>query len=787
MSYADGRGENFLDDEPAWETDKPAGRRLLILAAVLFVGFLIAAGGLAGVRALWKPALPPREVETAEEKWRRAAEAFGDQAPPLEHPELAAIEGVLEIYGAALRNRDVAIVRSSFDFDRMVLELERLGALREVSFLERMQVPQELARTLPDRIVEEAVTYAYSRFEIRRLDQNDGEIVVYSRHWADDGLNARYRWWMRKSEGRWRIFDFEALETTERLTDVMAGAISEITPGRAAIMQHAAESLGQALLAAAEEDWERAERILGMTNVTHLPRVFQPKLHLVQASVDAAYGRYEQALQACDRAAALSDMPLIAHHRAVAYNGLGRYDEALAATRQYLDRLGADFSILLEKGVALSGLGRNDEAIEAYRQGLRDNPESIDLLFQLGLLLPDNAKGEIGERFARMGNPEEQFEVLCEAFIGSGDIESVATVAGAYRAIAPEDPLVPYYEAWVKHSRGEHESAAEQLLAALDRAGEEQREAFVTLYFEAMLAVGKLLQAYRHAADPEGAFSYLAGQALRGTHDDELLQLIEVHRAGYPNDPWLDYHTGRLAADREDWDAAIVAFREGMKKLEGEDAAASFRYGLSDAMARRGRAVEAYRELGADRETFTQIAWQLSLHEQPEHLRDLVAAFDQDHPNEHTTPFWQAEAHFVARDYAAAVQTIEDNASILMTHDDTRWRSEDRLIRSLIHLKRFDDADSYAQALANRDDDIWYAALVAAARGDLAETERLLDRCIEEHDWEPHEFYDDTILAAALENPAFRALREKYPHWDDPVEAPSPQSLKQLIEAAGDE
>ncbi|MCH7734509.1 MAG: hypothetical protein IH961_04760, partial [Chloroflexi bacterium] len=91
------------------------------------------------------------------------------------------------------------------------------------------------------------------------------------------------------------------------------------------------------------------------------------------------------------------------------------------------------------------------------------------------------------------------------------------------------------------------------------------------------------------------------------------------------------------------------------------------------------------------------------------------------------------------------------------------WLLTDRLVNSLIRLKRFDQAfDIATQHRKANDNEPWYPTIVKAAEGDVAATARWLEKC-DDYGYISEDYYDDEVLAAALRSPGFESLRKKYP------------------------
>src|SRR5205823_1795332 len=57
---------------------------------------------------------------------------------------------------------------------------------------------------------------------VKKLQGNEAAVIV--RHRTPDGKFLKLRWWVSKRTGAWRIYDFEDLDMTVRVTTVAAGA-----------------------------------------------------------------------------------------------------------------------------------------------------------------------------------------------------------------------------------------------------------------------------------------------------------------------------------------------------------------------------------------------------------------------------------------------------------------------------------------------------------------------------------------------------------------------------------
>ncbi len=754
---------------------------LKIVVVVCIIWGLVAAGGIGYLihraRQDRLAQLPPRDPEDPEQRRREIAEAFGNEKLAGEEEEVQALQAVFDALGAALRAKDSRRIADYFHFERMAEELKRMGLLPNMRAGGERSFVQGMRQGFTQGFGRQAEYLAWDRCQVRRVkfEEADVEAVVYLRTWRNDGMNGKWRWWLKKRGDTWAVFDFEDLDTSLRISTLMSLAL----PGRGQLAEwvHTMPRFQQAILSAMAGELEEGERILQGLAKSAYPASLEAVRLMLLGSIKLHQGFPDQALRHCKDAEALhADIPMIHLLRAMAHNQLGEYDPAATQARKYLDLLGADDQGYWELGQALAGLDRREEAAEAYRQGLDDNPDNLDILLALGRVLPEENKAELGRRLAKMTAPTEHFATLADNAALSEDAAALEALLTAYRPMAPRgDQTVDYYTVRLKILKKETAEAARLFKALMPRVGDEEtRATYESGFLQAMSAADKPLEAYSAVPDPKTAFPTLAnGLVWNAERLETLRQLIALHRKRRPNDHWLDFYTGRVHLLAKEYDQADKALAAGAAKAGSSEpeVADDYRYWRVQARFDAGRALSAYEDIGPKEETFNQLANLFVGAKDSKQLKALVAAHRQAVPGDKSLPLWDAEVHWLDGNHDQVIKVLKQHRATILQEEVNRWKYQDRLVRSLARTRQFGEAAREARGAGGDQESALLLAVVHALAGDLAKTEAALEKCLKDG-YEAAEFYDDGDLGPALRSDRFRSLRMKYP---EPKDEPPPR------------
>jgi tetratricopeptide (TPR) repeat protein len=746
---------------------------LFVLTLVLLAGF-----GIVFSLRNQEQRLAPREIENVEAKFAQAAAAFDGEPADLNDPRIAPLAALIEDLRVGLARGDAGLIGDALDVERLFREVERLGAFEipasefeDVCRIAKMAIAQALAgNELAD----------FQRFEFSRVELNatGDEALLYVRQWDGNGTVIKMRYWTILSRGRWRIYDFEDLSMSTRVSDFMALTESHGPKDPASIlrMQTDMQRIQAAMAAVVAGDADTAESELAIVSVESFPPQIQALAHLIRSSIAHQRSDYELALREVDSAESLHrDMVILKYQRSVVLNALGRYHEALPPAQEYLNMLGADPAVSLEVATALLGLNRTDEAVRVLRQGLDDDPGYVALLLLLAQSIPPEEAAEIGERFMRLPDPGMWlYHVASELWTQP---EAAWAIAAAYLQSHPNDLDAIYHGANALLQLGRNEEALATLTPVVEK-GTIQTAAKGALasdyeigasdirwqYLRAVVATGGWAEVYVSASDKAAAFGELASQ-MAYQEAPELRELIAIRSADHPEDPQIDKYRGVVAMWDEDWDSAIEFLSTAYDAERDELEQDSILWRRTHAMFHAGRSIEALQAATADNGIFEQLMWSALDSEPPqlELMDEMLASYAVEHEDDPNVKLWAVRSAYQRGNYDEVLNLWHEYANDFAAYGEYYALDADNLkFLSHIRLRQFDDARAMADQSFNELGDPLRKAVVSAAEGNLIQTHGWLGACIT-FGYDADAFYANEILAEQLLSEEFSPLRGMYP------------------------
>jgi tetratricopeptide (TPR) repeat protein len=731
---------------------------LLILAVAGFVVF----------RSAQSHALPARENVTVQEKHEQTKAAFVENDAAAGSADTPVISAALDRFNNIIIAGDPASADSVFDVNRLVDELERMGALDSISADQRAGFKRGIAEGARKGLVKQCASLIWTGHKVKKvsLSSDRREAVVYDleQHFGGTGTSryiSKMRLWLRNDDGVWKIWDFEDLNTGMRVSSIIASMVGSVGGStNIQAMQSALVDIKAMPGFVQARDWPALDRTLKRLDSMSLPVEFVAVRYMFHAVSDVKQDRYERALKECDAVDATGqDMPIINEFRSQALNHLGRYDEALVICSKWEDALGGDLELYYERGCALEGLKRTGEAIDAFGKSMDEDPDALGAMEKLARLLPADQKSEAGRRLSLCKNPHAMFIALMRNMQKSRDLAGMGIMIDAYAA-RPEsagDEWFIYYKAELKILQKNYRQGELLLQPILADAGTTAPKATTIEYYYAAALAGDSMNVYRAAADKKFAFTQLASRDYTQGYYIMLGELVTAQLAHNPNDPWVLYYQACVQQNDGNYSAADNSYAKAMSLSKVPADVTHFLNARLYGRYAAGTGVSAYQQIEPKDQVFKQLAYLFSKYKQGENLAKLVALRKADVPTDASLPLWDADAKFLAGDYEDAVATL---STITPSDGSNKDKWNNLYIRSQIRLKHFDAARVVADKSAV--DPVLVAAIECNA-GNVPAAIKALNLAWD-NDEDLGTVYADPDIGPAIATPAFADWRASHPN-----------------------
>lgn len=752
--------QNFRDTGTFHE-DGSSTPKWVIGAVIGAVALLLLAG--AGVLyTLWPRGLPAIAVEDRSAKARETSGAFSGQATIDANIDAEKVRAVIRLLGTSAGNRDASRLDDIFDFGRMTDEIQRHPNAPPISMRERGQFVREFKRGMSQGITagQPGLIWSDAKIKLIRKLDTPGDALVYAAMKSDD-LRLYMRFWIHR-DGDWRIYDYEDLDGGIRMTTVVTQLLAMANTTNAAGIQADMEAIQQSVKHLGAQDFPAAEAALSRITAGQYPGEVEAMRLMLLATAKSGQGQNDQALRIAAEAEKQNpDLPMLHFLRANIYNSQGQHESAEASARKYYDMVGANASACWQLGDALAGLKRTDEAVKVYRQGLDDNAESLDCLAGLARALPEDQQAEVTTIVARSSLTRDHFRILASLLLDEARASSLRALVDGYRQVGGESIDTQYYQAASQYLRQEYAPAAATFKKYLGATDDPYyKDAVFTSYLDSMIAQDKAAEGYEQSGDKEAAIAYLADVMMFGK-SAELEKVAVLHQKSYPDSEVAAFCLGFTAVDRQDFAAAESHYAKAQQLATDDDSKLRVVRARTYALVLGKRAVWAYTNVYSGAEGFSSIANTCVRLKDTDSLQAVLDVHREKEPGDPMLPIWQAEVEFHRGNYASAVRLLQSNRGALKQEQFSYVYFDDRLVRSLVRLKRFDEALAEASAPDGSPNN--YYQLIVYANNGSDKAAAIVRAMIEEDLYTLEDLYTDEDFGAVLKTDArFAALRREF-------------------------
>ncbi|HVX15660.1 MAG TPA: hypothetical protein VHC22_31025 [Pirellulales bacterium] len=603
---------------------------------------------------------PPRPQESLAEKRRANTEAFGKSAAagdasPKEISEFAALlERISHIKTAEQ-------AEECFDIDRLFQEV---GAASSNQQLFRAPgTAKGFRKGFTERFADRGLLRNCVSSEVKRVNFQGGrdEAILFSQHRTAEGHGVKIRWWAARSQGKWKIYDFEDLEMGVR-SSTNAAALMDAAgkQGFSPKQSEAVNAVGAATTFLVQREYDRAEQQILPTLDVPLPKALAAWRFAQLAIVQTSRNNWEQVIGFVDRAAAVNpDMPMLPMLRAQALNGLGRFDEAAVEARKYITELGGDDHGSFLLGTALTGMGKKDEAADAFREGLGDYADSVENLVGLAGVLSADDMEEVAERFEEFERPAARFQEVAGQLVAEENSAALAAVVARNRLLAPRDPHNDFYQGEMHWMLRQYDEAAEAFRKALPKMPPDERIGCQRALRNSLLSADKPIEAYEAMPDGNDTFLAICNHLVKNRDADGLDRLTKMHAERHPDDYWLPYFRGEVQMMREEYEQAAATFRPMLTAQLPDGARASYHDEYLAAEINAGHPLQGYQDVPDAEDAFLKTANRLLADRNPDDLEKLVALHAERQPDDLFLTYFGGEVPYLRGQPAEAAERFK--------------------------------------------------------------------------------------------------------------------------------
>lgn len=395
--------------------------------------------------------------ETSSEKRDAVRDAFGSAsaatsssgAGPIDKAELDAFFTKL---GASYRAADGPAIVATWDY-AMTLALAEQQGFTLPANIDRAKLAAGISAAQREQLATTAKYTAWDQHEITRfvnLDPKDNdEVQVYLRQYSSVTGAGRTRWWLRKRDGVWGIYDFEELTTGLRLSTILGVGLvaARDKEGWAA---RSAELLS-AIQAGAEGRLDDVEAGLKKLSGVSFPPALQAFLHYLEGNVLLAKGDADGALREFELSLKLnSDFVMVELSRMAASSTKGDYKASLEAGRRYEGAVGDDADLKYQRAWAHRGLKEVEEAERLLKSCLDEVADQPDCLAELADLLPAARTSELDARLTKLRDFDVALRAALDASLDQSQTKGAKSLLEAAKRVKPASPVPSEYAPRVK-------------------------------------------------------------------------------------------------------------------------------------------------------------------------------------------------------------------------------------------------------------------------------------------------------------------------------------------------
>jgi len=489
------------------------------------------------------------------------ASAFNSSEAHDDERELNAIQKLIDALAAASEAEDQRAFHRHVNFDRM---FEEFAFRLDIASYDHAEY--RLAFT-PDTV---DIPNGWSKYRIVKVapGAESNERLVFVLFEVEE---EEYSFCLEIiKDPRWKLFDYCNLETGFVKSEMEATLYDEKIDERR-WERDTAEY--QSVLDINEEinsgDYDEADLKIRLDKLDfrNCLTILKPIMAHQLGNAYAFIGEEDKAMEIFT-AASSEKAPVLLYDQAWLHYDLGEYEKSLAACLRFESLLGFNSRVAQIKLNSLDALGREAEAYELRKKLVQSRPSDNRELMNLVEMMPTASYGRIADIVKASSEPELAVSWLADSAVSWSDRPLLRTLQEIQTEIDPNSFQVSKVKACLAYLNGEDDLAFSILKEQYKKLTGDDRDSCLYEIIDLCLETFEPSKIYRDLPNPREVFFLLAeGYEYDEAYVDrgELDDLLNIHRQREPNDPWLHYYLGVVAAEDHQWQIALKEYESASK------------------------------------------------------------------------------------------------------------------------------------------------------------------------------------------------------------------------------
>jgi tetratricopeptide (TPR) repeat protein len=410
------------------------------------------------------------------------------------------------------------------------------------------------------------------------------------------------------------------------------------------------------------------------------------------------------------------------------------------------------------------------KAADALSQAIKRAAKELHERFRGSYVYAMYKAGRGLQAYKDTDSHDDTFDQLANLMAADKKGAELEELVRLHQMHAADDPGLIYQSGRAKLLQKKPDEAIALFRAAYQKDAQQHRRTEETRRFLLEMAeTGRLLEGFRAVPNISDAFTGIAPTLVYQKKRKELAMLVEEYGKGKDGDPALELYRGELAMLDGNAKVAARHFAAAVAKGAAQDQR-RYRNALFQARVDLGEAATVYEQFHKEAGIFDQLAVLCEQKKDAGQLQGLVDVHRKRKPEDQGLTAWKLEVRWLKRDYEGTLRLLTEHRRDVFALPRYQWKSDDRLIRCLVKLKRYQEAIQRAQAaVKKRFGDRFLLVFAYAAAGDVPRTLQMMEK-MRSRSYVLRSCFEDADLGPILASEPFRPLRDKFPKPKDETE-----------------